>query len=202
MEYNDFYTTLDKELKQTDEGDDDSIYKFLNLDMGIDYTNETIKELVELNPVHWIKEETFYFNGDTTYFEIPAIWHKIMSYYNATDSAWRIPAASNDMYADVRAVSSRTLYFKTVKAKGDSTLFRASVYPPDIIQGSDTVPFPIQHMRFLRMSIIAKVLGRAGKYWNELMQGEYLRKEHSFKMYGNDVKRGTRVSGRGAGFGC
>ena len=202
MNYDDHFDILDYELKQQiEQGDADSAYEFINYNRGIDYTNETIKELVEFNHQHWITEELFYFNSATQYLEIPAIYKMVLAYYNASDNAMRIPSDASDMYADVRAVSARKLYFRTEQSKGDSIMLRVVKYPPDIVQGSDTVSFPEQHLRFLRLRIISKALGRAGKQWNDLMQREYLLAEDSFRKYGNDIKRGTRISGRGAGFG-
>lgn len=201
--YHDFFNVfLTKELNQAQEnGDPDDSYVFIDFNEGINYVNETIKELFEQNDNPWIREEDFYFNGATAYFKAPSVVHRIHSYYNTADKAWRIPSDASDMYADVRAVSSDKLYFRTEKAKGSSIKLRVSVYPPDVIHDSDTVAFPEQHMRYLRLCIISKALGRRGKSWNETTQREFLLKERAFKLSGKKVKRGVRLSSRGAGFG-
>ena len=202
MNYLAFWNCIDWEMRQSlEKGDSASEYAYINKEQCMFYTNETIRELVNLNGYPFVEEETYYFNGKTSIFNVPEMYHSVLSIYNTDTEKWESPIDASDMDADPRAVSARKLSFVTPKEKGDSVLLRVVKYPPDITSDSDAVPFPDDHLRFLRLSIMAKVFGRKGKMWNDLIEREYQQKLVLFTNAGRPVKNATRLAFRGHGFG-
>lgn len=202
MLFSKFFETISKELNQIREyGDSDTDYQYLNSDACMDYVNETIKELVDLNPRIFKEEYTHKFNAESYIFTLPAIFLKILGYYDSISGVWRIPADSSDMTHDLRAVSDKTLSVITPWQKDDELLLRVVKFPPDIESESDTVPFPLQYMRFLRLEIIQKVLGTVGKYWGELTQQEYARRLNDYRLANPAIQTHMRIRSYGARFG-
>jgi len=202
MLFSEFFERVSRELNQGLEyGDSDSSYQYLNAEDCVFYTNETIKELVDLNPRLFKEEYKHIFNGESNTFNLPAIFYKILGYFDTIDGVWRIPADSSDMTKDLRATSSTTLTAKTPWQKGDELLLRVVKFPPDIASESDSVPFPAQYLRLLRLEIIQKVLGSVGKSWSDITQQEYLRRFRDYEMASPAVQHGMRMRAWGARFG-
>ena len=202
MLFSKFFVTISKELNQIREyGDSDTAYQYLNAETCLDYVNETIKELVDLNPRIFKEEYKHIFNEESYTFSLPAIFYKILGYYDSIDGVWRIPADSSDMTKDLRATSDKTLTVITPWQKGDELLLRVVKFPPDIASESDAVPFPLQYMRFLRLEIIQKVMGAVGKSWNDLVQQEYLRRFNDYRLANPAVQTGMKIRNYGARFG-
>lgn len=202
MLFSHFFERLSKEFNQTREfADSSSEYQYLDAEEAIDETNDTIKELVELNPLLFKEEYKHIFNAETTTFRLPEIFHKILGYYDSITGEWKIPSDASDMTRDLRTIGDRTISVITPWQKGDELLLRVSKWPPDIESESDTVPFPVQHLRFLRLEIIRNVLGTKGKNWPELMQQLYNDRLNSYRLAGNSIQRSMKIRKYGARFG-
>ncbi len=202
MLFSKFFEIISKELNQIREyGDSDTNYQYLNEQTCLDYVNETIIELVDLNPRIFKEEYTHIFNEESYTFTLPAIFYKILGYYDSIDGVWRIPADSSDMTKDLRSTSDKTLTVITPWQKGDELLLRVVKFPPEIASESDAVPFPSQYMRFLRLEIIQKVMGTVGKSWNDLVQQEYLRRLNDYRLANPAIQTSMRIRSYGARFG-
>lgn len=202
MNYLAHFNQLSRDLRQNLEaGDKDSNFQFINSDQGMVITNQTIKELIELNPARWTEEETYYFNGTTTIFNLPDIYQRLLAYYDEDAAQWKVPLDASDLTGDVRAISDRKLSFVTPKEKGDGILLRVVKYPPDITNDSDAVPFPEQFLTLLRLQIVFKEYGRKGKEPSESTKMIYGQEYEKFVNSSRTIKNGSRLRRRGYGFG-
>lgn len=202
MNYLAHFNQLSRDLRQNLEaGDKDSNFQFINSEQGMVITNQTIKELIELNPARWTEEETYYFNGTTTIFNLPDIYQRLLAYYDENAGQWKVPLDASDLTGDVRAISDRKLSFVTPKEKGDGILLRVVKYPPDITNDSDAVPFPEQFLTLLRLQIVFKEYGRKGKEPSESTKMIYGQEYQKFVESSRTIKNGSRLRRRGYGFG-
>jgi len=199
MEFKKFYNLLSWELKQSSLEDHDSNYEYINFDDAMYYTNECIKELVEMNGNPFTTEEDFSFPEVTTIYRLPDMYNSASGYF--FNDQWFKISDSSDQYARVRCINDRDLIFNPAIQVGEKITMRVVKYPADICTGSDSVVFPPQFQRLLRLHIANRVMGRKGKEMAQRITIEYERLLARWQLYGKTVKTSSFMQFGGYGFG-
>lgn len=199
MDYNTFFSVLSYELKQSGTEDHDSGYEYVNFEQGMFILNESVKELVEMNGRPFETEEDFSFLEPTAKFRLPDMYNSASGYFFC--DRWFVISGSSDLTARVRSINDRELIFTPPLRPNEVIKMRVVKYPADIINGTDTVDFPPQFMRFLRLHIMRKVMGRKGKEIAAVILAEYNTWYNKWINYYKTVKNSSFLQFEGYGFG-
>jgi len=202
MQLSQFFTILSKELNQIlESGDSDTGYQYINSEDLPFYINEKMAQMVSDNPAMFKEEYLHKFSGETSIFKLPAIFHKILGYYDTLINDWRISADCSNMNSPIRVVGDKSLYSVTPWQQGDEILLRVVKIPPEVSGESDVLVFPKHHLRLLRLEIIRTVLGSKGKGWSNNTQAEYIERKRAFYKETESIKKVTRLRPSGSRLG-
>lgn len=199
MDFDTFFEALSFELKQSGPNDKNTSYEYLNFDQAKFYVNESIKEFVQLNPSAFEIEEEFTMLEDTSVYDLPKMYRSASNYKSRFDGLWYSISDSSDRLAEVKTVGERKLIFNPKILKGDSITLFVVKYPPTIESGSDSVVFPEQFMRLLRLHIVKKATRRKGKDFP--YADEYQLYMSEFMAYNKPIENTSFMNFRGYGFG-
>ncbi len=202
MNYSDFFTLLEWDLKQeSEEGDySNSDFKKLREDIGKIIVSETIDELVMENPKRFLSIEKHHFDGYTKYWKLPDHYHMLFAYKNSSDQ-WQRVSDNSDSTAEITLADSDTIYNSNGWQRGDELFVKVAKFPSPIIDDSDPVDVPRGLMRYLRLEIIAKVLGRDGKAMSDETREELLRARMRFMKSSTKVQTRSFIAFNGHGLG-
>lgn len=206
--FDEFFTILEFELNQTaEDGDADAAesYKLLPRSYAKIYTNESIRELIDANPMKFWKEDSYIFDADTKILDIPDNWASLIAYRDTLSDSdyphWTITDDVSNSDAIIRVVSPRRLYNDDGWSKGDVLYVRVVQYPDKIVDDSDIVDFEDGHMRLLRLHVMSKAFGNKGKAMPAEMLTEYQMKYQIFLKQTIPIKTQRYFAFRGKTMG-
>lgn len=197
-----FNTVLDYELNQEAQyGDlasaDD--YRKLRHKDGKRYVNESIEELVQLNPSKFETDWIYTFDSAENTFQVPDCIQRILSIQ--INNKWTGLPDSSDLASAIRSTSADTIVNTEGWDRGDQITLKVVKYPDRIVNDDDLVLFPRGNMRLLTLLVKKKAFIRVGKRMSQIEYSEYMELR---KMYADDISRVSkkaRLAFRGKAFG-
>lgn len=206
--FDQFFSLLEFELQQIQEDGDATMsesYKFLPKEYAKIYTNESIRELIDANPMKFWEEKTYIFDANTKILDMPSNWGMLLAYYDTLSDAdypaWKVTEDNSNTEAIIRVVGPRRLFNSDGWTKGDSFYVKVIVYPDYIVDDTDVVNFEDSHLRFLRLHIMGKAFANKGKAMPIEMQNEYSMKYQQFVKQTIAIKTQRYFSFRGKSMG-
>jgi hypothetical protein len=205
--FSDFFSLLEYELQQTaEDGDATSAesYKLLPKTYAKIYTNESIRELIDLNPMKFWQEDSYIFESNTHVFDLPDNWAYFIAYYNSSDTEhprWTMVEDASNTDATVRIVSPRRIYNSTGWTQNEEIFVRVVRYPDPVVDDTDLVEFEDSSMRLLRLHIIQKAYGNKGKAMPAELTMELNTKMQQFIQKTTPIKTQRYFSFRGKNMG-
>lgn len=206
--FDQFFSLLEFELQQVAETGDATAaesYKFLPKAYAKIYTNESIRELIDANPMKFWEEKTYIFDANTKILDIPSNWGYLIAYYDTLSDAdyphWTVADDVSNSDAYIRIVSPRRLFNQDGWTKGESFNVRVVTYPDPIVDDTDVVNWPDNHMRLLRLHVTQKAFGNKGKAMSAEQISEYQMKYQNFLSQGTPIKAQRYFAFRGRNMG-
>lgn len=206
--FDQFFSLLEFELQQVaEDGDATSAesYKFLPKEYAKIYTNESIRELIDANPMKFWEEKTYIFDANTHILEMPSNWGMFIAYYDTLSDTdfphWTIADDNSNADATIRVIGPRKLYNTSGWTKGDKFYVKVVAYPDYIVDDTDVVNFDDGHLRLLRLHIMSKAFANKGKAMSAEMQSEYGMKYQQFIKQTIPIKTQRYFSFRGKSMG-
>jgi hypothetical protein len=218
--YAEYFDILDYELKQVSEGGDyatDDSYRLLPSSQAKRVIDESIHELVLLNPDRFEQELTVTFkdspdpedieeatSGST--YTAPDQVAKIIS--AKVDCNWFAIGDSSDLNSTIYSTSNKTITNANEWEENDTITFKAIVFPAtsmttssDITSGSTVLTWPNEYIRLLTLDVKKKVYSRQGKGLSQFEYSEYMELKNRWSNEKGRVRKVSRVAFRGYGFG-
>ena len=188
--YDYYYDELDWELQQVKENGEaltSDRNKTLPFEQGKRVVNQTLKELVMLNPELFETEYNYVFEAATNSFKAPSNIFKIIAYKAST--GWLILPDSSDIQSSIRVLGTNEIWNSTGWTKGESITLKVVKFPEDIrpnvtagdgLGDYDLVDFPLEHRRLLTLKIKMHAFNRKGKKMNNV---EFIELQNKLKTY-------------------
>lgn len=198
-----FFQILEYELQQEAEtGDPESAdgFKILREDIAKEYVNETLDELVDVNPYIFASVQKHHFNGTTYYWKLPDYYAYLLAYKNSNGQWQRVDDNSNTG-ASITVYDKQTIRNKSSWKRGDTIEVKVARYPSPVIEDNDPVDIERRWLRYLRLKIIEKARGNVGKAMSQEMTKELAEKEQRFLEAGDKIHKRSFMAFRGFNFG-